>query len=160
MVEIDYSKCCLCQKEEESQIIHPAQTSTYDNLAEDLDGFRKLGIQPIPVQINNFGANLEEIKAKLKDKKACYHRTCRNKCDSQKLKRSKKQAKKRSAQEKLKNVSPTKATRSSVNASFNRDKPQCVMSDCTESGEVSKASKLRKAMTKQVCLVLIEIDIM
>ena len=155
LVEIDYSKCCLCQKEQESKICRPSQNgsqSTYDTLAEDLDGLRELGIEPVPVKIHHFGANLEQIKSQLKSNRACYHRTCRNKCDSQKLKRSQKTAKKRTAEEKLKNVSPTKATRASANASFNRDKPQCVMSGCTESGEVSKGRKLRKALTMQVCL--------
>lgn len=150
--EIDYSKCCLCQRDSDGKICNPSTSgnlSPYDTLATDLYNFKKIGIDPVRVRIRHFGENKTEIKDTLIEKNAFFHITCKSKCDSGKFKR----AQKRAAKEQLSNVSPQKSTRASANASFCRDEPSCVMTGCTEKdGRVQKGSVLHKASTKQVSL--------
>lgn len=143
--DIDFILCCLCQKESESKVLCPSKNgklSTYDLLAKDLTNFKNLGVNPIPVRIERLGCNIAET---LKVNRAWFHKSCRSLCDNHKFNRIKKRKEKEES-----NVSPKKKTRSSADTSFQRDKPECIMTSCSETGEVLLGSTLHKAMTLKV----------
>ena len=117
---IDWSKCALCQEENEENLLCPARStrasygSGYDSIASNLLAFQELG--PLPLKINIHALDEGDgIPETLKSHEAVWHKSCLNKFSTLKLQR----AQKRKSEE-LESPSPVK-TRASFGISRDRE---------------------------------------
>ena len=90
---IDWIKCVLCQTDIGENLVLPHKNTrtdkeaVYHSLAADLKAFHDIGDIPLDLDITRLdeGSGLAET---LIVNKACWHRSCRNKFNAQKLQRA------------------------------------------------------------------------
>ena len=130
---IDWSKCALCQEENEEKLLCPARStrasygSGYDSFASNLLAFQEL--RPLPLKVNIYALDEGDgIPETLKSHEAVRHKSCLNKFSTLKLQR----AQKRKSEE-LESPSPIK-TRASFSISRDREiiGPLCFFCDKNE----------------------------
>ena len=95
VIPIDWSLCCLCQKNENpcDLLVCPFEAKTYSgagyrSLAKDLEGFKEIGEISTSCILQNLDDG-QGIEGTLIYNKARYHKKCRNDYNSLKLKRLK-----------------------------------------------------------------------
>ena len=93
----DWTKCALCQKVTSEKLQCPTKSSRNDSgagyctLAENIERFSELNHLPIEIDV----ARLDEgtgISDKLKQHRAMWHKSCKDKFNSNKIKRAEKRA--------------------------------------------------------------------
>lgn len=117
-VSIDWKLCALCQETKEESLQCPANSKRtdrgagYKSLAEHLLLFSELGITPFAISLEqlNDGSGIENT---LLNNKASWHKSCRDKVNSTKLKRAQKR---RDQEEDATSHIPVKTRRSSLAA--------------------------------------------
>ena len=147
-VSIDWKLCVLCQERKEESLQCPANSKKtdlgagYKTLAENLLLFNELGMVPFAINLEqlNDGSGVENTLLK---NKASWHKSCKDKVNSTKLKR----AQKRRKQEDATSHSPVKTRRTSL---VGEGRPNENESKCFFCNNVAGPSGLHKASTFEI----------
>lgn len=142
----DWTLCVICQQDTTKKITNPAvdkyrgsgKECGYRLLAENLLDFHKVNCLPPEVAISRLDSG-NGVANTLMENNAVWHKTCRNKFDSYKLKRAQKRKAKEEAEEE---PSPVKTRQRSVSMTRNNN---CFFCDADDGKE-----KLHSAQTDKI----------
>ena len=148
-VSSDWKLCVLCQKRKEESLQCPANSKRtdlgagYKSLAENLLLFNGLGMVPFAINLEqlNGGSGVENTLLK---NKASWHKSCKDKVNSTKLKRAQKR---REQEEDATSHSPVKTRRTSLagEGRFNENESKCFFCN-----DVASPSGLHKTSTFEI----------
>ena len=89
---IDWSLCALCQEPSDKPLVCPAKSKRtdiragYATLGHNLNSFRSVGNQPLPIDINMLDEG-DDISNTIKCNHAKWHTSCRLKCSASRFAR-------------------------------------------------------------------------
>lgn len=153
---MDWTKCIICQHISSEQLQCPANSKRtnvgagYRSFIENVNSFDRLGVLPVSLKTDLFTEGIEQT---LKDKKASWHKTCRDIFNNTKLKR----AQKRKHEDSDQCTSPIKSRRLSISTST--QKSSTVFFFCCKedvSSQLHAASTLEVDRKVRECALLLK----
>lgn len=139
--EVNWKLCVLCRMTTTESLACPANSKRkdagagYKTLAFNLSQLQEIDQNPFGFDINDLGSG-DDIELTLSSNNACWHKSCRNKDNSTKIKRAEKR--KRDNGDNSGKPSPVK-TRKSIGDSIEKHHEQCLFCDQSD-GNLHKAS--------------------
>lgn len=131
---VDWSLCAICQTETEEKLVNPTQSTFakagvqtgYGRVVDNILKLEALGDSSVFVLNKDLLEQCNDMKTTFEEKKAVWHRTCRNKFDNQKVARAEKRYLKEEDNDQKELHSPVK-TRRTIGPVCDRDAEKMVL---------------------------------